>query len=137
MANMQIEVTLIYTLALALLLLILSIRVLDLRQSPVTRFLHNKNRMVNPETLQLAIRGHGNLTDYAPLFLLLLLIAEINDSPKSTLHAAAALFSLGRLFHGVCFCFLSKGLVLRIAGMALTFTGYIMIMRVNLTALLK
>lgn len=126
---MQIEITLTYTLILASFLVLLSFRVLDLRGSPVTRFLHKKNRLIPPEKLQRAIRGHGNLTEYAPIFLILMLIAEINQLPSQTLHLAGIIFTLGRFSHGIAFCFMDKNVLMRIGGMAFTFSGYIILIR--------
>ena len=48
-----------------------------LRGSPVTKWLHGADRRVEPETLERAIRGHGNLIEYAPMFLLLMLCLEL------------------------------------------------------------
>ena len=69
---MSLEITLVYTILLVFFTLVLAIRVLDLRNSPVTKFLHSPNRQIDPEMLQRAIRAHGNLIENAPLFLILL-----------------------------------------------------------------
>ena len=45
-------------------MLILAFRVIDLRKSPVTKFLHLDDRVVDEETLHRAVRGHGNLIEY-------------------------------------------------------------------------
>jgi len=108
----------IYAASLAFLLLILSIRVIGLRGNPVFKwFAFAPN---GREGLQRAIRGHGNLTEYAPLFLILLLIAELNGMEAASLHAYGLSFLLGRVMHGVCFGFLTRSLPLRIGGTALT-----------------
>ena len=118
---MSLEVTLIYTILLIVFLLILTIRVLDLRGSPVTKFLHAADRVVNPETLERAIRAHGNLIEYAPLFLLLLLLAEINQLNEVILHLSGASFFIGRLMHGILFSFmLKKSIILRKESIFLT-----------------
>ena len=69
----QIEVTLLFTVLLSVFLIVLSFRVLDLRGSPVTKWLHPADRSIEQETLDRAIRGHGNLIEYAPMFLFLML----------------------------------------------------------------
>lgn len=122
---MIITITLTYALILSSLLILLTIRVLDLRKSPVTRFLHKKDRVVNPDVLSRAIRGHGNLTEYAPTFLILMLIAEINGLPVHKLYLSGTLFTLGRISHAICFGFLKKNLLLRIVGMFGTISGFI------------
>ena len=58
----QIEVTLLFTVLLSVFLIVLSFRVLDLRGSPVTKWLHPADRSIEQETLDRAIRGHGNLS---------------------------------------------------------------------------
>ena len=63
---MSLEISLIYTILLVFFTLVLAIRVLDLRNSPVTKFLHSPNRQIDPEMLQRAIRAHGNLIENAP-----------------------------------------------------------------------
>ena len=132
---MNLEVTLIYTIFLIVFLLVLTIRVLDLRGSPVTKFLHPPDRVVNPETLERAIRAHGNLIEYAPLFLLLLLLAEINQLDAVMLHSSGVSFFLGRLMHGIGFGFLRHSPIMRIGGMSLTFLGFIILL-LTLTSLL-
>lgn len=111
-------ITGIYAALLAVLLLILSIRVIALRGNPV--FAWFAFAPGGKEGLQRAIRGHGNLTEYAPIFLLLMLIAELNGMAAGSLHAYGVTFLLGRLMHGVCFGFLKRSLPLRIGGTALT-----------------
>lgn len=49
--------------------------------------------------LQVAVRAHANLVEYAPLFLLLLFIGEINGVGVSWLHGAGLLFVLSRFAH--------------------------------------
>ena len=50
--------------------------------------------------LQRAIRAHGNLIEYAPLGLLLLLIAELSHAlPARALHSAGMLIVAGRALH--------------------------------------
>ena len=47
-----------------------------------------------------AIRAHGNLIEYAPLVLVLLLIAELGAAlPAAWLHVAGAVIVGGRLLH--------------------------------------
>ena len=122
---MSLEVTLIYTILLIVFLLILTIRVLDLRGSPVTKFLHAPDRVVNPETLERAIRAHGNLIEYAPLFLILMLLLELTGASETFLYICGTVFTVGRFMHGIAFSFMKKNGLLRIGGMTLTFLGLI------------
>ena len=70
-------------------------------QSMLTGFLRKKGERVSQETLNRAVRGHGNLIEYAPLFLILMLVAELNHLPSAYLHFAGAAFLVGRLMHGI------------------------------------
>lgn len=49
--------------------------------------------------LERAVRVHGNFAEYVPLFLLLLLVAELGGGAAVMLHAAGAAFFLGRIAH--------------------------------------
>ena len=54
----------------------------------------------NKEQL-LAFRRHGNFTEWAPIFLILLGILELNASSATTLHALGGVFVVARIFHAV------------------------------------
>ena len=118
------EITLTFTTILAIFMIILAVRVLDLRGSPVTKSFHKPNREIDPNDLERAIRGHGNLIEYAPLFLMLMLTLELSDASVTLLYIAGIIFSLGRLMHGIAFSFMKKNVFLRIGGMSLTFIGF-------------
>ena len=118
------EITLTFTTILAIFMIILAVRVLDLRGSPVTKSFHKPNREINPNDLERAIRGHGNLIEYAPLFLILMLTLELSDASVTLLYIAGIIFTLGRLMHGIAFSFMRKNVFLRIGGMSLTFIGF-------------
>ena len=118
------EVTITFTIFLSLFMIVLAVRVLDLRGSPVTKFLHKRNREIDPNDLERAIRGHGNLIEYAPLFLILMLALELSDASVTSLYMSGIIFTLGRFMHGIAFSFMKKNVFLRIGGMALTFIGF-------------
>ena len=118
------EVTLTFAAILSLFLIVLSFRVLDLRGSPVTKFFHKPNREIDPNDLERAIRGHGNLIEYAPLFLILMLALELGDVSVTLLYVSGIIFTLGRFMHGIAFSFMKKNVFLRISGMTLTFIGF-------------
>ena len=118
------EITLTFTAIMSIFMIILAVRVLDLRGSPVTKSFHKPNREIDPNDLERAIRGHGNLIEYAPLFLILMLTLELSDASVTLLYIAGIIFSLGRLMHGIAFSFMRKNVFLRIGGMSLTFMGF-------------
>ena len=126
------EVTLTFAAVLSLFLIVLSFRVLDLRGSPVTKFFHKPNREIDPNDLERAIRGHGNLIEYAPLFLILMLALELSDASVRLLYISGIIFSLGRFMHGIAFSFMKKNVFLRIGGMVLTFIGFFILIRTAL-----
>ena len=126
------EVTLLFTIVLSVFMIILAVRVLDLRGSPVTKFFHKPNREIDPNDLERAIRGHGNLTEYAPLFLILMLTLELSDASVTLLYMSGIIFTLGRLMHGIAFSFMKKNVFLRIGGMVLTFAGFFILIRTAL-----
>ena len=119
------KITLFFTLILSAFMIILAVRVLDLRGSPVTKFFHKPNREIDPNDLERAIRGHGNLIEYAPLFLILMLALELSDASVTSLYMSGIIFTLGRLMHGIAFSFMKKNGFLRIGGMSLTFIGFL------------
>jgi len=126
------EVTITFTVFLSLFMIVLAVRVLDLRGSPVTKFFHKRNREIDPNDLERAIRGHGNLIEYAPLFLILMLALELSDASVTLLYMSGIIFSLGRFMHGIAFSFMKKNVFLRIGGMVLTFAGFFILIRTAL-----
>ena len=112
-------ITALYASFLAIWFIFLSFRVIALRGSPVFAFLK-----LNPaeETLQRAIRAHGNLSEYAPMMLILLYLLEVGGAEASALHGLGLTFFVGRLMHGICFGFMRSSMPLRIGGTALTLT---------------
>ena len=133
---MNLDITLSYSIILITFMLILAFRIIDLRGSPVTKFLHSENRVVDEDTLYRAVRGHGNLIEYAPLFLILMLIAELNGLASTYLHSSGIIFTLGRLMHGIVFSFMKPNMILRVGGMILTFTGFIILITSSLIYIL-
>ena len=129
---MNLDITLSYSIILITFMLILAFRIIDLRGSPVTKFLHSENRVVDEDTLYRAVRGHGNLIEYAPLFLILMLISELNGLASAYLHSSGIIFTIGRLMHGIVFSFMKPNMILRVGGMILTFTGFIILITSSL-----
>ena len=133
---MNLDITISYSIILITFMLILAFRIIDLRGSPVTKFLHPEDRVVDEDTLYRAVRGHGNLIEYAPLFLILMLIAELNGLASTYLHSSGIIFTIGRLMHGIVFSFMKPNMILRVGGMILTFTGFIILITSSLIHIL-
>lgn len=71
--------------------------------------------------LQRAIRVHGNLVEYAPLALLLLLICELSAAlPAAGLHACGLAIIAGRVLHALGVSRSSQRTPGRFLGMGLT-----------------
>ena len=83
------------------------------------------NKLRNEQGLQQighrVVRGHGNFIEYAPLFFILLYLAEEAGTHNHILHSLAIMFMIGRLMHGILFSFmLRKSIILRGGGIFLT-----------------
>ena len=126
---MDITVTAVTAGLLALVYLVLSIRVIKLRGQNSISLGDGGN-----EALQRAIRGHGNFAEYAPMGVLLLLIAELQSVNAFVLIALAVVLLVGRICHGYAFAFTAGSPVLRQAGMILTFLTIAALAIANLAA---
>lgn len=51
--------------------------------------------------LERAVRVHGNFAEYAPLFVVLLLVAELNGGAAVPLHVLGVVFVLARIGHAL------------------------------------
>lgn len=111
-------ITSLYASLIAFILIILSIRVIAARGNPVFKFFTLKSD--DKFTLERVIRGHSNLIEYAPIFLILLYFFEIAEFNSFYVHTFGFIFLIGRLMHGYCFAFTKKGMFLRVGGTALT-----------------
>ena len=111
-------VTGLYASLLALWLIILSTRVIALRGNPAFRWFAFGNS--DHTGLERAIRAQGNLAEYAPIFLIMMLLAEMQAVAASSLHWYGMVFCLGRAMHGICFGFMRQNFFLRVGGMILT-----------------
>lgn len=90
----------------------------------------NRNRSKMPlifwedPRLTEAIRAHGNFSEYAPIFLILLALMEINSNSGLWLYIAGGIFTLARVFHSYSILVhepKTGSLKLRVAAMILTF----------------
>jgi uncharacterized protein len=111
-------ITALYASLLAILLFILSIRVIGLRGSPIFAFMALGKG--DDELLQRAVRAHGNLTEYLPTMLILLFFLETSGVAGTKLHVLAGAFLLGRVMHGICMGFMRSSMPMRVVGTALT-----------------
>jgi uncharacterized membrane protein YecN with MAPEG domain len=118
---MTLAITGVYAAALTALYLLLSARVILVRRSQRI----NLGDGGNPDMLR-RMRAHGNFAEYAPLGLILLLIAEQQGTAALWLHVTGGMLLAGRVAHGVNFTFGLKSMALRTGGMLLTFSALIL-----------
>ena len=111
----MLAVTGIYAFGLTVLYLLLAARVIIYRRG-------NKVSLGtgNDPVLEARIRAHGNFAEYAPLGLILMLIAEMQGTSSIWLHLVGVLLLVGRLMHGINFSFAIRMMQLRVGGMILT-----------------
>ena len=100
---------------LAAFLIVLTVRVVKFRKQNKVSLGDGGN-----ETLRRAIRGHANFTEYAPIGIVLILIAELQSANTVVLAILAAALLAGRAMHGYAFAFTVGNPTLRAWGMYLT-----------------
>ncbi len=116
---------------LTLLLVSLSLRVVNMRRTGVGPSVG----VEGDERFTRAVRAQANLAEYAPLFLILLGLYEIQAGSDSVAAGAAILFVLGRISHAIGFGFLAAG-PWRTLGMVGTNTALLVLAGANLLFLL-
>ncbi len=87
-------ITPLYAALAAVILIVLSIRVIGARRSHRVAIGDGAD-----ENLARRIRAHGNFTEYTPLALVLILLLELGGAPAWQLHALGAALILGRIVH--------------------------------------
>ena len=95
-ATLPVPVTALYAGLLALLLVVLTLRVVRLRWKFRVGLGDGGERAMTR-----AIRVHGNATEHVPVALLLLLVAELNHAGPALLHGCGAVLVVARLLHAV------------------------------------
>jgi hypothetical protein len=112
-------ITSLYTALLALILIFLSIKIIQNRRSSKISLGESGD-----DFLQRKIRAHGNFIEYAPIFLIMLLLVEINGCNKYFIHFFGIIFIIGRVLHayGITIAEIrNKNFLFRQAGMFCTF----------------
>ena len=112
-------ITSLYTALLALILIFLSIKIIQNRRSSKISLDENGD-----DFLQRKIRAHGNFIEYAPIFLIMLLLVKINGFDKYFIHFFGIIFIIGRALYayGITIAEIrDKNFLFRQAGMFCTF----------------
>lgn len=71
-------------------------------------------------SLQRRIRAQANLTEYAPMFVILIALVELQSDNTWVLLVLSMMFVVGRLAHGYALAFTDGNTLGRVGGMALT-----------------
>lgn len=124
---LPLAVTAIYASFLALFLVILAVPVIKLR-----RGLRVGLGDGGHQSLQQAIRAHGNASEFIPVFLILLAIYELNRAPVAALHIFGVAFVLARLAHAWGIYSNSGKSIGRVIGVVGTFTTLTILAGANL-----
>ena len=80
------------------------------------------------ETMQKLVRIHGNFSEYVPLGLILLLLAELQNAPANFLHWCGGFLLAGRIGHVFGLLKSRETSLGRIGGMLLTFLSLALLM---------
>jgi uncharacterized membrane protein YecN with MAPEG domain len=113
----QLEVTPIYAGCLAILMIVLSFRVIARRRAAKVSVGDGGDN-----DLMKRIRVQANCAEYVPLGVLLLLVVELAGASAVLVHALGLALLAGRVMHAVGYGATPQIIPLRIIGMLLTFT---------------
>ncbi|MDJ0686454.1 MAG: MAPEG family protein [Alphaproteobacteria bacterium] len=114
----MLPVTGLYAALFAIMLCLLSLRVIQFRRL-------GRVSLGDGDDVRLAraIRGQANFVEYAPIGLILLAAAELNGMPGWLLHAYALALLAGRLMHAYAFSIVKESPIGRTGGMMVTFSA--------------
>ena len=92
--------------------------------------------------LEQRIRAHANFAEYTPIFLILLFLAESQNTSLYIIHGVATIFTIGRILHVYALVLsekyegdkLLKSPTYRINAMVCTFTAIIICIKLNMIA---
>lgn len=124
---MLLPITSLLASALGIWLVILSLRVAMFRKTERISIGHGENNELHRRQ-----RAQGNLTEYAPIALILFALAEMQNFDVYILGALAILFLIARLVHGYIFSFKVFNLGLRQASMIATFACIVALALINI-----
>lgn len=124
---MSLPVTSLLASALGIWLVVLSLRVALFRKTERISIGHGESNELHRRQ-----RAQGNLTEYAPIGLILFALAEFQNFDVYILSVLAVLFFIARLVHGYIFSFKIFNLVLRQISMTTTFACIVVLALINI-----
>jgi uncharacterized protein len=119
MFESNLVITPIYAIAFALFFLALSIYVIKMRMAKHVSFGH-----LGDAELESVIRAHGNFAEYIPVFLILLLLLELNYANPFLSHMLGITMLVGRSLHAYSVLYFERKhnhMSMRVGGMLCTF----------------
>jgi uncharacterized membrane protein YecN with MAPEG domain len=128
---MTLPLTTLSACALALFLVILSLRIISVRRGEQVSLGSGDNK-----TLERRIRAQGNLVEYGPMGLILIGLAELQGANTFLLGIVAAAFVMGRLLHGYALGFTDQAMRPRVTGMLLTLFSMLGMIGLNMWRLI-
>ncbi len=126
----NLPITLALATGLSILLFVLSVMVIKQRRAAMVSLGTGDDAVLTRRS-----RAHGNLTEYAPLFVIMAGLGEAATAVPWLVGVIAAAFMLGRVLHAYALAFTAKNMMCRVAGMVLTFAGLAAIILHNLALL--
>lgn len=113
-------ITALYAIPITLIFIALSARVIVYRRT-------NRVSMGDQgdNSLLKRMRAQGNCAEYAPFGLLLMMLVELSTDATTALHVIGILLLAGRLSHAYGFSASPPKMQLRVAGMVLTFSAFL------------
>ena len=124
---MTTPITAFYAGLIAFVFLYLSILVIRGRRSLRIGLGHGEDRH-----FEQLMRAHANFSEYVPITLILMLLAELNDSSEMVLHVCGVLILFGRLLHAYGLRHHYGASWQRILGMCMTFVAILLGATLNL-----
>jgi len=112
---MVVYVTGIYAGFLAIMLVVLTKRVVNLRYAKKIGIETGADKEMTQ-----AVRVHGNFTEYVPIILILMGILELNGTPSVYLHVMGSVLIISRISHAIGLGRTTRGGKLRVYGMYAT-----------------
>ena len=118
MDTILLPITTLLSSTLAIWLFVLSWAVIKVRRSLNISLGDGGNKIMKRR-----MRAQGNLVEYAPLFVIMIALAELQGGNPIIVSVLAAAFLTGRLAHGYALAFTEKNKKLRKLGMMATLCG--------------
>ncbi len=120
-------VTPLYSIPLVALFLVLSWRVIAERRGQ--RFAYGDNDSLK---VQAKIRAQANWSEYVPITLLMMVMAELQGASTGLVHVTGVTLLVGRILHGYGMSYVPKQFIYRQIGMLLTLIALVFGMGLNL-----